>query len=89
MAQKRTKADKLQRNVERLDARDDTRREPEIKENQSEPARTISDPADLEERIRVRAYELYEARGRENGHDREDWLQAEGESVGPQRKAAA
>ena len=88
MAQKRTKADKLQRNVERLETRDDARREPEIKENQSEPAGAISDPAELEERIRVRAYELYEARGREPGHDREDWLQAEGEILGPQRKAA-
>jgi hypothetical protein len=89
MAQKRTKADKLQRNVERLEARDDARREPEIRENQSESARAISDPTELEERIRVRAYELYEARGHEHGHDREDWLQAEGEILGPQRKAAA
>ena len=43
----------------------------------------------LEQQIRLRAYELYEARGREDGHDREDWLQAEGEILGPQRKAAA
>ncbi len=89
MAQKHTKADKLQRNVERLEARDHASREPEIKENQSEPARAISNPAELEERIRVRAYQLYEARGREDGHDREDWLQAEGEILGRQRKAAA
>jgi Protein of unknown function (DUF2934) len=27
-----------------------------------------------EERIRTRAYELYEARGREEGHDLEYWL---------------
>jgi hypothetical protein len=26
-----------------------------------------------------RAYQIFEARGREHGHDREDWLQAEGE----------
>jgi hypothetical protein len=50
---------------------------------------TIPDPAQLEEQIRLRAYELYEARGCEDGHDREDWLQAEGEILGPQRKAAA
>jgi hypothetical protein len=31
------------------------------------------------EQIRRRAYELYEARGQEDGHDVEDWLQAEGE----------
>jgi hypothetical protein len=37
------------------------------------------------ENIRQRAYELYEARGRENGHEVEDWLQAEAE-VGTKRK---
>lgn len=34
---------------------------------------------DLEQRIRRRAYELYERRGREHGHEAEDWLQAEAE----------
>ena len=29
--------------------------------------------------IARRAYELYEARGREHGHDIDDWLQAERE----------
>jgi len=29
--------------------------------------------------IQTRAYELYEQRGREDGHELEDWLQAEGE----------
>jgi len=32
-----------------------------------------------EEDVRTRAYELYEARGREPGHEWEDWLQAERE----------
>lgn len=31
------------------------------------------------EKIRQRAYELYEGRGREEGHDFDDWLQAETE----------
>ena len=31
------------------------------------------------ERIRQRAHELYEARGQGDGHDLEDWLQAEAE----------
>ncbi len=35
------------------------------------------------------AYELYEARGREHGHDREGWLQAEAEILGTRQKAAA
>jgi Protein of unknown function (DUF2934) len=34
---------------------------------------------DLEEQISRRAYELYERRGREAGHETEDWLQAEAE----------
>ncbi len=32
-----------------------------------------------EDEIRRRAYELYEQRGREDGHDVEDWLRAEEE----------
>ncbi len=32
-----------------------------------------------EHRIRLRAYELFEARGRTHGHDLDDWLQAEHE----------
>jgi Protein of unknown function (DUF2934) len=32
-----------------------------------------------EKNVRFRAYELYEARGRIDGHAEEDWLQAEGE----------
>jgi hypothetical protein len=42
---------------------------------------TISDDLSEEqvEKIRQRAYELYEARGREAGHDIDDWLQAEAE----------
>ena len=32
-----------------------------------------------EEQIRQRAYELYEARGREHGRDFDDWITAETE----------
>ncbi len=32
-----------------------------------------------EDKIRLRAYELFESRGREHGHDLDDWLQAEQE----------
>lgn len=32
-----------------------------------------------EEYIRTRAYQFYEARGREDGHDWEDWFRAESE----------
>lgn len=33
----------------------------------------------LEEQIRLRAYELYEGRGRQDGFAEQDWLQAESE----------
>ena len=42
----------------------------------------MSDPPenlDLQERIRVRAFELFEQRGCEPGHELEDWLQAKAE----------
>jgi len=43
----------------------------------------------LEERIRVRAYELYEQRGKQHGHALDDWLQAKGESFRQRALAAA
>jgi hypothetical protein len=39
---------------------------------------TQSNP-NLADQIRHRAYELYEARGREEGHELEDWFRAEAE----------
>ncbi len=39
----------------------------------------MSEPAQFEDQIRERANELYELRGREDGHDLEDWLRAEEE----------
>jgi hypothetical protein len=35
-----------------------------------------------EEAIRLRAYKIYEQRGREHGHDLDDWLIAEAQVVG-------
>ncbi len=43
----------------------------------------------IEEKIRRRAHELYEARGREDGHDLDDWLRAEAEVMGTAVKTAA
>jgi Protein of unknown function (DUF2934) len=45
------------------------------------PATLTSEPQEfeLEYQIRLRAYELYEARGRKDGHEVEDWLRAEEE----------
>jgi hypothetical protein len=42
-------------------------------------------PSEIEERIRRRAYELYEQRGRVEGFALDDWLQAEAEILGAQK----
>ena len=39
----------------------------------------ISDAAGVENKIRERAHQLYEARGCEPGNDQQDWVQAEHE----------
>lgn len=44
---------------------------------------------DAKERIRVRAYELYEKRGKQDGHALDDWLQAEAELTERQSLRAA
>jgi hypothetical protein len=44
---------------------------------------------ELEHQIRLRAYELYEARGREDGHDLEDWLPAKEEILSEEIRIAA
>jgi hypothetical protein len=41
-----------------------------------------------EENVRARAYELYEVRGRIDGHAKEDWLQAECEVAGSNERNA-
>lgn len=46
---------------------------------------TGAQPQDLEEQISRRAYELYEAGGRQDGHDLDDWLRAEAQVT--QKKA--
>jgi len=49
--------------------------------NRSSEPRSSSAPTS--ERIAQRAYERYEARGREDGHDLEDWFEAEREFEQP------
>lgn len=84
MAEKRTKADKLQRNSERLEKRLDGRRETvDIGEKRQQLA------ALLQEQIRQRAHQFYEARGRTAGHEVEDWLRAEAEIRAARRRNPA
>jgi hypothetical protein len=43
----------------------------------------------MEEYIRLRAYQLFEQRGCEPGHDVEDWLAAEAEILGMNKTSSA
>jgi Protein of unknown function (DUF2934) len=40
-------------------------------------APAMRDTVPLQDKIRERAYQLYESRGRQPGQDQEDWLRAE------------
>jgi hypothetical protein len=97
MAKKRTKADRLQRQTEQLEKR--TGRHPDEIGARYSPmkpkASTLAPKSDeptvliqIEQQIQQRAYELYEQRGRTEGHDLDDWLQAEREIKGTQANAA-
>jgi hypothetical protein len=43
------------------------------------PTKVTKSTPDLQEQIRRRAHQLYEQRGRDEGHELHDWLQAESE----------
>ena len=51
------------------------------------PTKVTKSVPDLQERIRLRAYGLYQERGT-NGHEVDDWLQAESEVTQQQAKTA-
>jgi len=90
MAEKRTKADKSQRQTEQLEKRVD-RHPDEIEKKPSTLAPKSDEPTlliPIEQQIQQRAYELYGQRGRTDGHDLDDWFQAEREIKGTQAKAA-
>jgi outer membrane protein TolC len=44
---------------------------------------------DVQEQIRLRAYELYEQREKDGGHELDDWLQAEKEVTQQEAKTVA
>ncbi len=90
MATKRTKADKLERQTKQQGKSVD-RHPDEIEKTQSTLAPKSDDPTVLipiEQQIQRRAYELYEQRGRTDGHALDDWLQAEREIKSTQANAA-
>ena len=91
MSEKRTKADRLERQTEQLGKRVE-RHPDEIEKQPSTLARKSDRPTvliPLEGQIKQRAYELYERRGWGDGHELEDWLQAEREIKGRRTKSEA
>jgi hypothetical protein len=54
-----------------------------------QPATVTSELGEAEHQIRLRAYQIYLARGREDGHELEDWLRAEEEIAGKKSRTAA
>jgi hypothetical protein len=44
-----------------------------------EVAKVTTNAVDIQQAVRVRAYELFEQRGCQHGHDFDDWLRAENE----------
>ena len=66
----------------------------QVAQHRRAPDANVETPAtdphpNLEEEVRHRAYELYEQRGRQNGRDLDDWLQAEAEVTGTASKDTA
>jgi len=57
----------------------------------SAPAQRVQEPLreNIEDEIRQRAYELYEERGREEGHHEEDWTRAEEEVLARRGRKSA
>ncbi len=49
----------------------------------------VPTPEMIQEQIRHLAYQIYEQRGREDGHDLDDWLNAESEMMRKARGVAA
>ena len=63
--------------------------EKEKEVTKKQPTSVTSDQQGLEHQIRLRAQELYEARGREDGHELDDWLRAEAEITQKKVRTAA
>jgi DUF2934 family protein len=50
---------------------------------------TTESSSEVQEQIRRRAHELYEQHGRNDGHELDDWLQAESEVTQQKAKTVA
>jgi len=55
----------------------------------STDSQKVQFPDQIHDRINQRAYELYERRGRDDGHALDDWLTSESEVTGSTKGEAA
>jgi hypothetical protein len=62
---------------------------PRSTSDRTSPERERHHTPELEEQIRRRAYQLFEQRGRIEGHDVDDWLQAEAKLTAKTRTPVA
>ena len=60
-----------------------THKKKEIAVHPTEPSTFINEVTQLFNKIEKRAYEFFEGRGREDGHDLDDWFKAENELLKP------
>lgn len=56
---------------------DQPSRRPQVVREAVTAPRATPEPRELKEKIAVKAYELFQRRGQADGHDLEDWLEAE------------
>lgn len=59
------------------------------KDATKKPQVTVTDDQELKSQIRQRAFELYQERGRDEGHELDDWLLAEQEITSQKIRIAA
>jgi len=52
-------------------------------ENLAENRLTMQSPVPSQDKVRARAYELFESRGRKPAQDKQDWFRAEQEILNP------
>lgn len=79
MAQRRIKstADSKQKGSPSKAVKKTSARPRLVHDRQSQPAGGMAAAEEIRGRIEKLAYELYQRRGRQDGHDRQDWLEAE------------
>ncbi len=90
MAKRRLTDERDQAAYRKVNDREEERTEmPDSARNRHSKISAHRRSEEIQEQIRQRAYELYAQRGRQDGHDLDDWLTAESEVTRKIRTVAA